>query len=208
MAFSTGLYRCISSFVTRQLHCLASSNICDPLELSLRFILKRGDPFSRRARYETTSQPALDRHYEYARFDHSPSGIYVLALTQSLHQLPHAPKAQLPFPTYETLDTMSEKTAQKYDSKGGSKLTSTPHGLSIGLTLVAWFLLLLITVAGTPIIKSNKTPLSDSQFYFLRINGTEVASAPGKQFYFGWSGFCVQDDLKLLGGQREMKPPK
>jgi hypothetical protein len=103
---------------------------------------------------------------------------------------------------------MSEKTALKYDSKGGSKLISTPHGWSIGLTLVAWFLLLLITVAGTPIVKSNKTPLSDDQFYFVRINGTEVASAPGKQFYFGWSGFCVQDDFKLLGGQREMKPPK
>lgn len=105
---------------------------------------------------------------------------------------------------------MSEKetTAEKYERKRGSNLIKTPHGLSIITTLVSWIMLLLITFGGTPIIKDNKTALSDDQLYFLRINGTEVTSAPGKQFYFGWSGFCVQDDLTLLGGQREMKPPK
>lgn len=101
-----------------------------------------------------------------------------------------------------------ETTADKYNRKGFGTIFTTPHGWSIWLTLGAWICLMLITFGGTPITKDPKIPLTDDQFFFLRINGTEVASAPGKQFYFGWSGFCVQDDIKLLGGKRELQPPK
>lgn len=97
---------------------------------------------------------------------------------------------------------------EKVNAKGFSKLFTTPPGWAFWLTFGCWASLMFLTFGGTPLDAKSKAIIQDYQWYFMRINGTEVVSAPGKQFYFGWAGFCVQDDVTLLAGNAAVRPPK
>ncbi|GHJ85962.1 hypothetical protein NliqN6_2364 [Naganishia liquefaciens] len=82
------------------------------------------------------------------------------------------------------------------------------HIAAIVLTLAAWGCYVALTFFGTNLDASVKTHLSHSNLYLFRVNGTEITTAPGKEYYFSWIGFCSQDDATMLGGQRTVPPPR
>lgn len=82
------------------------------------------------------------------------------------------------------------------------------HIAAIVLTLGAWGFYLALIFFGTNLDESTKTHLSQNNLYLFHVNGTEITTARGKEYYFSWIGFCSQDDATMLGGQRTVPPPK
>lgn len=82
------------------------------------------------------------------------------------------------------------------------------HITAIVLTLGVWICYVALIFFGTNLNESTKTHLRHSNLYLFRVNGTEITTARGKEYYFSWIGFCSQDDATMLGGQRTVPPPK
>jgi hypothetical protein len=100
---------------------------------------------------------------------------------------------QLDLELYETTQMPSKKTY---------------HIMALCLTAASLGIYIAVTFAGTHADPETKTRLSHSNLYLFRVNGTEIVTAPGKEFYFSWIGFCTQDDATMLGGERTVPPPE
>lgn len=85
---------------------------------------------------------------------------------------------------------------------------TTYHLIAITLSVASWAIYMGLTLGGTNPDPEAKTRLSHSNLYLFRVNGTEITTAPGKEFYFSWIGFCTQDDATMLGGERTVPPPE
>jgi hypothetical protein len=84
----------------------------------------------------------------------------------------------------------------------------TYHIIALCLTAASLGIYIGLIFGGTHADPETKTRLSHSNLYLFRVNGTEIVTAPGKEFYFSWIGLCTQDDATMLGGERTVPPPE
>lgn len=83
------------------------------------------------------------------------------------------------------------------------------HRLAIFLSTVSWGLYVALVFCGTPVDPElEKGHRSHSNLYLFRVDGTDIVTAPGKEYYFSWIGWCSQDDVTILEGKRELPTPK